>query len=331
MRGRIHLIDWLAPVGFRLDRRSKVFVDGWGDSEHLSLFERQITAADAIPSLEVEWSRKEEHTGFRVRRAVLPSPVAEILPESARAMSVEWIEPASGSERIVVLMPAWKDETFDLRRDFARRLVERGVGSLIADIPLYGRRRIHPDSGPAIRTVADFAVMGFGAVAEARGLVGLAGSLATPGVSGFSMGGNLAAHVSATMPRPVATAPLAASYGPGPVYLDAALRRAIVWDRLGGRATAEPRLRSLLDRASILTLPPMAHSPASVLVAASRDGFVPLQLSRQLAAHWEAELRVVHGAGHGTLLWRHRRVLIDAIADSFDRLGMPARTEGSNR
>lgn len=320
MSRQIHLIDRLAPVGFRLDRRSRVFVDGWGEDEHLALFEDGLTAADPIPDLEIVWSRKEEHTGYRVRRASLTSPVAEVLPAEAAVMTVEWIEPGAGADRVVVLLPAWNDETFELRRDFARRLSGRGVATLIADIPFYGRRRVHPDTGPAVRTVGDFALMGYGAVAEGRALVGLAGTLGHGGVSGFSMGGNLAAHVSATLPRPVATAPLAASHGPGPVYTEGALRRAIVWQSLGGRETALPRLRRLFDRASILHLPPMAHSSAAVLVAGARDGFVPPDLTRELAAHWEAELRIVHGAGHGILLWRHRSLLVDAVVDSFDRL-----------
>lgn len=320
MNRGIHLIDRLAPVGFRLDRRSRVFIDGWGDEKHLVLFEDGLTAADLIPELHPEWGRKEEQSGYRVRRASLTSPVASLLPTQARAMNLEWVEPGQGADRVVVLLPAWNEETFDLRRDFARRLAARRVSTLIADIPFYGRRRIHPETGPAIRTVADFALMGYGAVAEGRALVRLAGRLGQAGVSGFSMGGNLAAHVSATLPRPVATAPLAASHGPGPVYTEAALRRAIAWRALGGRDTALPRLRDLLAHASILRLPPMAHSPAAVLVAAERDGFVPLEVSRALAAHWEAELRVVHGAGHGILLWRHRSFLVEAIVDSFDRL-----------
>ena len=316
----VHLIDRLAPIGFRLDRRSRVFVDGWGDERHLSLFGEGLTAADPLPRLSPEWSRKEEHPGYRVRRAAITSPVADMLDPAARVMNLEWFEPGQGAERVAVILPAWNDETFDTRRDFAIRLASRGISSLLADIPLYGRRRVHPDAGPAIRTVADFAVMGYGAVAEGRALVTLAGELGLAGVTGFSMGGNLAAHVSATLPRPVATAPLAASHGPGPVYTEAALRRAIAWSALGGRAEAEPRLRAVLDQASVLELPPMAHSPAAVLVAGERDGFVPPDLSRQLAAHWGAELRIVHRAGHGILLWRHRSLLVDAIADSFDRL-----------
>jgi hypothetical protein len=316
----IHPIDLLAPVGFRLDRRSKVFVGGWGDPAALALFDQGLTAADPLPDLELEWGRKEEHRGFRIRRAIATSPVAALLPHDARVMTVEWMEPSQGSDRFVVLLPAWNDENFTVRRKFATALAARGISSLIADIAFYGARRIHPISTPPTRTVGEFALMGYSAVAEARGLVATATSRGRGGVAGYSMGGNLAAHVSATVARPIATAPLAASHGPAPVYLRGALRRAIDWRALGGREVARPRLDDMLAKASVLNLPPMAHHPAAVLMSGARDGFVLPEFSRDLAAHWGAELRTVHGAGHGTLLWRHSSLLVQAIVDSFDRL-----------
>lgn len=315
-----HFIDRLAPVGFKLDRRSRVFAGGWGGDDGLGLLERAITAADPLPDLDLRWTRKEEHPGFRVRRATFTSPVAEILPETARVVSVAWIEPPQGSDRTVVLLPAWNDEGSAARRRLALLFAARGIGSFIADIPHYGLRRTHPDSGPAIATVADFATMGYGAVAEGRALLAAASRMGAAGVSGYSMGGNLAAYISATMPRPVATAPLAASHGPAPVYLEGALRRAIDWRALGGRDEAEPRLADALGGASVLNLPALPHHAAAVVVSAGRDGFVLPSFCRSLAAHWGAELRVVDRAGHGTLLWRHKDLLADAVDDSFSRL-----------
>lgn len=316
----VHLIDRLAPLGFLLDRRSRVFTEGWGEDEHLSLFGTGLTAADPLPRLEVDWGRKEEHPGLRVRKASLTSPVAELLPHPARAITLEWLEPSQGTERIVVLLSAWNDETFDARRKLARLLALHGIGSLIADVAFYGRRRVYPGSRPAIGSVGDFALMGYTAVAEGRALVALATEMGNAGASGYSMGGNLAAYVSASMPRRIATAPLAASHGPGPVYLEGALRHAIDWKALGGREDAEGRLRDILGQASVLELPPLSHHPAAVIVAAERDGWVLPEFSRDLAGHWGAELRLVHGAGHGTLLWRRKDLLVDAIVDAFDRI-----------
>jgi hypothetical protein len=315
-----HLIDRLAPVGFVLDRRSRVFSDGWGEDTEVGLLGRTITAGDPLPEVEIDWSRKTEHRGFRLRRAQFTSPVADLLPERARVVTVEWIDPSQGSNRIVVLLPAWNDEGVNARRKLAILLAQRGIGSFIADIPHYGLRRTRTDSEPAIGTVADFATMGYGAVAEGRALLALATRMGQGGVSGYSMGGNLAAYVSASMPLPVATAPLAASHGPAPVYLEGALRRAIDWKALGGRTAGEPRLADALAGASVLDLPALSHHSAAVLVSAGRDGFVLPEFSRSLAAHWQAELRIVERAGHGSLLWRHKNLLADAVRDSFDLL-----------
>lgn len=315
-----HPIDRLAPLAYRFNRRSTIFGEGWGDEAAFELFGFPITAADPLPELDLAWGRKEEHQGFRVRRAQFTSPAASVLPETARVVTVEWIEPAVGSDRAVVLLPAWNDEGFEVRRRLAELLAAVGVGSVIPDLPLYGRRRRQPDDRPAITTVSDFALLGYGAVSEARGLVRSVAELAHPGVAGFSMGASLAACVSATVARPVATAPIAGAPGPAEVFLDGLMSSAVDWKALGGREEAEPRLRALLDAASVLTMPQLAHHPAAVVLSGSRDGIVRSEWSRRLAAHWDAELRTVEGAGHGTLLWRHRPVMAEAIVDAFARI-----------
>lgn len=315
-----HPFDLFAPVWYRLDRRSRIFTGGWGDENRHDLLAFPITAASRIPVVDPVWGRKEEQTGFRVRRGRFTSPAADALPDVTRVVTVEWIEPAVGSERTVVLMPAWNDETPATRRRIAEELAVRGVSSLIADIPLYGTRRLHPDSEPAIQTVAEFAVMGYGAVSEARALLGIAEQLGTPGVAGFSMGGSLAAATSATMPRPVATTSISGAHGPGPVFTEGPISRGIDWQALGGKESALPRLAGLLATASVRTMPQLAHHPAAVVLTGSRDGIVRPAWTRELAAHWDAEYRIVDGAGHATLLWRHRPAMADAIVRSFERL-----------
>lgn len=161
--------------------------------------------------------------------------------------------------------------------------------------------------------------MGFGSIVEARALLARFGKQAQVGVSGYSMGGNLAALVSAGHPHPVATAPLAASPSPGPVYLDGVLSGVISWEALGGRSAAT-ELRAVLSSATALSAPAQPHHAAAVLVGASRDGFVPVEATRQLHEHWPgSELRWVD-AGHATLIARHRPQLADAIVASFGRL-----------
>jgi pimeloyl-ACP methyl ester carboxylesterase len=314
-----HLLDRLAALSFRVTpRASTVFPDGWGDESLLSLLTTPAVVLEPEP-LDIAWSRKEEHPGYRVRRGQFLSPVAADLPEPARLVPVEWLEPGAGGGRVCILLPAWNDHGFGKRRRLAAALAERGIASVSFDIPYYGARRVVAIDRQAIRTVADFALMGYGAVHEAVALAAHLRREAVVGFSGYSMGGNLAALASAMVPFPVAIAPLAASHSPGPVYLDGVLRSAIDWAALGGRQEAD-RLRSVLGAASVLTIRPADHHRAAVLVVAERDGFIPDSASQALAAHWPgAEVRVVAGAGHATLLWRQSAELVSAIHDAFDR------------
>jgi dienelactone hydrolase len=316
----MHPIDRAASVLMRLDRRRLgVFPGGWGDRLSLELFDRLPSPEDAIADIDIVWGRKEEHPGLRVRRGSFTSPVAELLSAEGRVVPLEFLEPAVGAERTVILLPAWNDHGFDTRRKLGRLLTDRGIAVVSFDIPFYGGRRVLPEPAQAIRTVADFAVMGLGALTEARALLAHFAKDSHVGVSGYSMGGNLAALVSAGYPYELATAPLAASHSPGPVYLDGVLSAAIDWSALGGRSSAE-ELRGLLGAATALSTPSLPHHRAAVLVAATRDGFVPTEATRRLHEHWEgSELRMID-AGHATLISRHRGALADAVAASFDRL-----------
>lgn len=311
-----HPIDAVAGLIYGLgSSRHRVFPDGWGDRFAVAMLEDAEIGTEPVEPADIVWGRKEERPGVRVRRGQFASPLAPQLPVDSASVPIELIEPGSGTDRYVVIMPAWNDHGFEQRRRLARLIVQAGIGAIMFDIPFYGARRVTRVRQQAIRTVGDFALMGVGAVKEA-----LAITAATPGqigVTGFSMGGNLAALVSAVADRSIATSAVAASHSPGPVYLDGVLSRAIDWEALGGRDQAEG-LRSVLGSASALRYAAKPHHKAAVLVAAARDGFVPLEAASQLAEHWGAELRMLPG-GHATALWRHRPAMAQAVADSFER------------
>jgi len=314
----IHPIDRLGgTIVSRGPDRLRFFTDGWGDS---SAVDTAGMPSGDPPPIEIEWISSTEEEGFGISVGVFESPVVT-LPEHARHGAVTRILPEGGADRMVVLMAAWNEHDSRARFGIARRLAQRGIGSLVLENPYYGIRRPADHDGQPIRTVADFFQMGIGAVTEGRGLLATVRNEGlTPGVAGYSMGGNIAALVSSTLPFPVATAPLAASYSPAPVYLDGALRGGIDWAALGGESSAAPRLREMLLRASVLDRPAPAHARHAVMVSARSDGYVPPAATRALHAHWPgSELRWV-GGGHATLLWMHKGALATAIEDSFDRV-----------
>ncbi len=310
----VHPVDRAAGAIYMLKgKRLRLFPEGWG--EDLSLFDR--SPGGEPETIEVSWSAPGSR-GDGHRLGHFESPLGGLLADGIRRVPFEMTEPPQGADRLVVLLPSWNDHGFTTRRKLAAELARLGIASVAFDIPLYGQRRRTPEPEQAIRTVADFGLMGYGAIEEARSLLAHFRSRFTVGVAGYSMGGNLAALAS-NVPFPVATTPLAASHSPGPVYLDGILRAGIDWDALGGRRQAG-RLREVLGSVSAIDHPPLPHHARAVIVGAARDGFVPRQTTIDLAAHWPgAELRWVD-AGHATLLWRHRPLLARAISDSFERL-----------
>jgi hypothetical protein len=314
----IHPIDRLGgTIVRRGPHRLRFFTDGWGEASAIDAI--NVPSGDPS-SIAIEWLSDTVDDRIRTSVGIFESPVA-MLPDHARHGAVTRILPEGGTERVVVLMAAWNEHDSRARFGIARRLARRGIGSFVLENPYYGIRRPTDRVSQPIRTVADFFQMGIGAVTEGRGLLATIREEGLfPGVAGYSMGGNIAALISSTMPFPVATAPLAASYSPAPVYLDGALRGGIDWAALGGESSAEPRLREALLRASVLDRPAPDHARHAVMVSARSDGYVPPSATRALHAFWPgSELRWIRG-GHATLLWMRKGALAAAIEDSFHRL-----------
>ena len=304
-------------------RRLRIFPGGWGEARHIALLD-DIAAFEAVPPrLTISWG-PTKHLPDRTITDGHFRAFCDLPPEAATA-AVRLIEPPGGDDRLCLLMAAWNDHGYDTRQQLADELLPRGIASLILEIPYYGHRRTVGHLEQPIQTVADFARMGFGAVSEGRALLHHFRSRYVMGVSGYSMGGNIGALVGATAGFPVAMAPLAASHSPGPVFLDGVISNGIQWEALGGRGESE-RLRAALTAASVLRFPAPQWAPATVMVAARSDGFIPTEAVLTLHEHWSgSELRWRRG-GHAMLLWRQRDALAAAIADSFGRLSEEQKT-----
>ncbi|MGI9584220.1 MAG: alpha/beta hydrolase family protein [Acidimicrobiia bacterium] len=312
-----HPIDSLS--GLLLDHgpeRLKFFSDGWGSSDYALPTEIVDTPPEPLP---VVWLSETSTDDLVVAHGSFTSPSAA-LPHRSQKGSILSLAPTGATKRVVLLMPAWNEHEPRVRVALAKRLARRGIRTLILENPYYGTRHPDPTEGQPIRTVGDFMVMGGAAVTEARGILSwLTQEGWEVGVSGYSMGGNTAALASATVPFPVATAALAASHSPGPVFLDGVLRGGIAWDALGGDSQEEA-LRAALNSVSVLDIEPQPHTAAAVVVGARSDGYVPSAATHALAEHWPgSDLRTISG-GHATLVWFRKDALADAIVDAFERM-----------
>jgi dienelactone hydrolase len=325
--GRMHWMDGMAA---RLaTRRARFFVDGWGSSallERLTLGQKSF----AFPELhDVLLGPVRKEGGVLVQEGRFTSPAAVgPLPQATHQARFELLLPPDAGPHppVCVFLAASGDEGFGLRRLLAGRILAHGLGALLLENPYYGRRRPPEQQGPAVRTVVDLVLMFRATAVEATALLGwlLARGHPKVGISGYSMGGSLAAYAAALFPLPVAVIPLAAADSAAPVFTEGVLSALPDWTALGrscgGPEAARQRLGEVLARLNTTRLPPLTQPRRAILLAAREDGFVPAASTLRLLQHWRgAELRYLSG-GHVSAFLTGRAAIARAILDAFSRL-----------
>jgi hypothetical protein len=318
----MHWLDRLARRRLRhLPPRERVFRDGWGDQDLIDAYLGRVRTLPPPGDPPITTGPTRRKNGMVTQDLTFESP-AEDLPDPVRSARARLITSEDEPQRVAILMSQWNDHDVRARYKLASMLLEKGIASIIPVNPYYEDRAPIPDDPQPIATVADFGMMGRAAVLEGRVLAAhLAGAGYEVGISGYSMGGNLAAFVATGLSFPVAAAPLAASHSPAPVFLDGIMRNGIAWDALGGENEKnERRLRTYLGSATIVDHIPPPYLRAAVLLGGTVDGFVPTSAVQVIHRHWPGSEMDWVNAGHGLLLWRRKDRLVDAIERSFDRL-----------
>lgn len=303
-----------------------LFNDGWGDEGTLAGATLLGSLVSSVVPLDVSWEAEQSVGRRRYRDGAFVSPWVTLPPEVRRGR-VRWLSSARGPSRdACVVLASSRDEGFRLRTWVFAPLVDEGVDLFLLENPFYGTRRASGQRGAHIRTVSEQLHMNVASIEEARALVGHARreGYERVAVAGYSMGGYMAALAAATMPEPVGVAALAAGASPSPVFTQGVHARSIDFKKLGGspdEAEARLRLARILDAANACLLPPPAKPEAAVILACSRDAFVPLAEARALHAHWPgSELRILD-AGHISALITSGKALRGAIRDAVHRSG----------
>jgi hypothetical protein len=313
-------MDRLVVAGSRSERiYPRLFPGGWGDAAILALYQEPVRSLSPSSPIELDWTPGPMRKDLLVWEASFPSP-AHDLPEPARIAHVQMVSPVPQPERIVLLMAAFNDHGYRTRFGLARHLARRGIASVILENPLYGKRRVNADK-QTTRTVLDLLVMGKAATLEGVAVLDALrrSSDARLGVSGYSMGGNIAALVGSVNPFPIALAPLAPPHSPGPVFAQGVLSRTVQWVSLGGLGRRE-ELGRILGSASALHFPAPPHAAHAVLAAPSGDGYIPRQAIKDLNRHWAgSELRWLPG-GHASLWMFGKAQLSAAVEAAFVRM-----------
>ena len=328
----MHWLDRAAIIAAaRLAPGKRPFNLGWGDE---SIVEYYLENAGKVPPISIvePMIRPARRSGTVVIRDIEFDSPFSLLPAETRRIKTQWFTTHPEPERMVVLHAAWNDEDYRTRMRFARALLPLGIASILPHHPFYGDRRRTGAVDTPVPFVSDFCLMGRGAVLEGRSLVRwLVDSGYRVGVSGYSMGGNIAGFVGVLMDTPVAMALLAASYAAGPPFMDGVLRHTVAWDALGGETPEViERLSQVVHAGSLLNHDPPPHAAAAVLLAGTRDGFIPTAAVLAIHRHWPgSEMDWVTG-GHASLLLTKRDRMVATILRSFDRLDEHLKTVGSS-
>ncbi|MFO0762395.1 MAG: alpha/beta hydrolase family protein [Byssovorax sp.] len=334
MASGVRAAHWLDHVAAWAAGRKRLFKEGWGDEALLGRLGPATRFEEAPARVAVTWSKVRAEGRMDAEDGRFTSPVAE-LPPASREVVVRRLLPrgaASSARRppIYVVLGASGEEGFGMRTRLYRPLVEAGqLGVVLVENALYGARRPAGQKSAWIRTVGEQLLMNLAMVEEARALLDAleAEGYDRRGITGFSMGGAMAALVAAVTPRPIAAAIFAAGGSGVPVFNDGLLATGIDFDALGrghgGVAGARARIAEIFGAADLVVHPRPRRPDAAVIVAAQRDGYVFAEHAEALHAHWAgSELRWAD-TGHAGLLLFHAGLLRQAALDAMSRLGGP--------
>ena len=302
---------------------------GFGDRTTLDrIIESIDTFTPARPAGDVMMrpdGRAKAVPGGELRYATFESPAPTPMPAECRTARVQiWTPTRHSSGAMCIHLAATGDEGFRRREGFAKRLLADGIGSIVLENPFYGTRRPNGQYGPMLRTVLDQFAMSTAMVDEARALLTWlrrAGYVA--GVTGYSLGGFMAAFAAAFVDFPVVVVPRAAGTNAAPVLTEWVLSRAVHWPSLaresGSVDLAREDLARYLSFVDVSRFPPPVAPELATVMAARHDRVFPLSTGEALHRHWPGSHLVVSNAGHLTSVLFDAATHADAVVSGFQR------------
>lgn len=305
------------------------FKDGWGELSLVREIRRSGSHLEPPRSINVRWEETVETGAAVLRRGSFPSPYTDLpLPMESRTAFVEMVLPkvVKRTTPICIHFAATGDEGFARRRALALPLLREGIGSLILENPYYGRRRPFGQCKKMLNRFSDLWAMGGAAVEEGRSLMQWLRSEGYErlGLCGISMGGSMAARVAVLEERPVAMIGFVTAHSASAVFTEGILKNYLAWEVLNRELDAEgpaiALMRELLDLTDLRRFPPLLRPEAALLVAASRDAYIPPASAAMLHAHWPGSTMRWLRTGHVGAFLFHRRDFLRAIRDAFAHL-----------
>ena len=320
-------IHWLDIASARLQRAKSFYQSGWGDRAAFDVFWEEVRhrrePVAVTPALK---RRRLPVPGARAYEGEFLSP-ASFLPREVARARVRVYLPRDRVRGVCLHLGGLGEQTFARREWLARELVKVGIGAVLLETPYHGSRRPVIERGGGMRSVADQMWLSAATVAESAALLGwLRADGYRVAVSGFSMGGCIAAYTAVRVPWPIdliaAGLPMSGSH----VAAQGLLRRLVCWEALGGAHDGVTALTQAYDSIALHHLEPPVDASRAHLIGFRRDGIVPPSSTRAIHAHWPGSRVSWIDTGHVGGFFRSRHALGDgirrafAVADSPDRV-----------
>ncbi len=315
-----NLTDWTFT---RLLSLTPFYRGGWGDKSVVADVRKRFFAPGAPAEIDPCWIDEHRESGATVREGYFRTPVNLPMPPEVRTAWFQMLLPPHARDQkppVVIHLAATSDQGYRHRRRLAKRLLYRGIGSVILENPYYGKRRPSGQLGVALDRVSDQLLMNFATIEEARALLRWLSSRghSAVGVTGYSMGGFMSAYAAALYPDPIVAVPCAAGISPGFTFVHTPMRTVPDWSAIE-RDVDDPmgEFERLLGELGIDRLPVPADPSSAIILAAERDAVVPPEQSIALHAHWEGSRLRWLKAGHITGFLAHLGPISDAVYDAF--------------
>lgn len=304
-----------------LSARSKLFSAGWGDEDLLAHIADLRMYIDAVSQPAINWYSSGPRRDLRVLDGSFVSPF-DLLPKQTAVAHVRaWERP--GNDTACIVLAASRDEGYKVRERVFGSLVRRGLNLYLLENAYYGLRRTA--SGPSLRTVSEHILMTAATLCESRALLlYLKRRYSRLVVTGYSMGGHMAALTAAISPDPVACAALATGASAAAVYTRGLLQWSVDFRNLPpespGCAKARQRLQQLFLTADIAQHPKPLRADAAVIAGCKRDAYILQSETERLHAHWKGSTLRWLETGHFSAPLTSRRALCDCVVDAAEKL-----------
>ena len=313
--------------------RPKMFSEGWGDPDLLAELILRTESFGEPREIEVTWRPGRRRVdGLHLFEGFFGSPDTDLpLPPEARTAYFQLLLPKDAFRGelppVCVHLAGSGDATYTARRVLSAPLARSGgIGALILQNPFYAERKPEGQFGTKLGKVTDQFLMNLATIEEARSLLRWLrrDGYEHVGVTGYSMGGYMAALTAQLVSFPVAAIPCATGDTAIEPLVHSPLSRICDWATLGAQLGEgdSPRdlMAELMGQFAISTHGELLHPEYAVIVGTRRDEFIAVRDVEKLHRHWPgSELRWID-AGHTTGWALHGEEMREAVADAFERL-----------